>query len=229
MKSSRKWLAQELSAFAASLPAGCRVLDAGAGDQRYKGLFAGHIYEAADFEQVDKPYAKSTYVCDLTSIPVPDATYDAIVFTQVMEHLSEPGEVLKEFHRIGKNGCRIFYSAPLCSDEHEVPYDFYRYTQFGVRHLFSKAGFEVQDVHGMEGCASTAAYHLKRMLSNIPRSPKALGGTLHAWAVVGLIAALRPLLKLLTRQLEASDSEFRYTKAGFPLNYIAIARKVDPT
>ena len=93
----------------------------------------------------------------------------------------------------------------------------------------TKAGFEVQDVHGMEGCASTAAYHLKRMLHDIPRAPKVLGGTLHAWAVVGLIAILRPPLKLLTRQLEASDSEFRYTKAGFPLNYIAIARKVDPT
>ncbi|WP_051228708.1 class I SAM-dependent methyltransferase [Pleomorphomonas oryzae] len=228
MKSSRKWLAHELAAFAASLPPDSRVLDAGAGDQRYKGLFERHTYEAADFEQVDKPYAKSTYVCDLTAIPVPDATYDAIVFTQVMEHLREPGDVLREFHRIGKEGCRIFYSAPLCSDEHEVPYDFYRYTQFGVRYLLAKAGFEVLDLHGMEGFACTAAYHLKRMLNNIPRSPKALGGTRHAWIVVTLITVLRPLLRLLTRQLEASDSEFRYTKAGFPLNYIAIARKAGP-
>jgi SAM-dependent methyltransferase len=225
VKSSRKWLAHELAAFAASLPPGSRVLDAGSGDQRYKGLFAAHIYEAADFEQVDKPYAKSTYVCDLTAIPVPDATYDAIVFTQVMEHISEPALVLKELHRIAKDGCRLLYSAPFCSEEHEIPYDFHRYTQFGVRHLFTKAGFEVEDVRWLEGFGSTASYQLKRIYHGLPRSPKALGGGFHAWAVVLLLIPLKPILKFLTRSLERADMNLRYTDAGYPLNYVATIRK----
>lgn len=228
MKSSRKWLAQELALFAASLPPGSRVLDAGSGDQRYKELFANHVYESADFEQVDKQYSKSTYVCDLASIPVPDATYDAIVFTQVMEHLNEPVDVLRELNRVGKDSCRFFYSGPLCADEHEIPYDFYRYTQFGIRHLFAKTGFEIDDLHWMEGFASTASYHLRKIRKGIPLSPKALGGGFQAWVVVILMILLRPGIQLLGRQMEKCDAEFRYVEGGYPLNYIAIAHKKTP-
>lgn len=225
MKSSRKWLALELAAFAASLPPGSRVLDAGSGDQRYKQLFERQIYESADFEQVDKPYAKSTYVCDLATIPVPDQTYDAIVFTQVMEHLSEPSAVLKELHRIGKEGCRLFYSAPFCAEEHEIPYDFFRYTQFGVRHLFTKAGFEIEEIRQLEGFASTAADHLRKIRKYLPRSPSALGGSFHAWLVIILMIILKPGLQLLTRHMDRCDADFRFVGSGYPLNYMAIARK----
>lgn len=230
MKSTRKWLAHELGQFAASLPPGSRVLDAGSGDQRYKRLFAAHLYESADFEQVNKLYAKSTYVCDLASIPVADATYDAIVFTQVMEHLKDPSLVLRELHRVAKDGCQLFYSAPLCAEEHEIPYDFYRYTQFGIRHLFTQAGFQVEEIRWLEGFAATASYHLRRIHRGIPRSPAALGGGFHAWAVVLLSFPLKPMLQLLTRSLEKTDMNLRYTGAGNPLNYVASIRKApDPT
>lgn len=225
MKSTRKWLAHELAQFAASLPLGSRVLDAGSGDQRYKQLFAGHIYESADFERVDKPYAKSTYVCDLASIPAADATYDAIVFTQVMEHLSEAALVLRELHRIAKDGCHVFYSAPLCAEEHEIPYDFYRYTQFGIRHLFTQAGFQVEEIRWLEGFAAAASCHLRQIYRGIPQSPTALSGGFHAWAVVLLSFPLKPVLHLFTRSLEKSDMNLRYTGAGNPLNYVASVRK----
>ena len=225
MKSSRKWLTRELTQFAASLPPGSRVLDAGSGDQRYKPLFAVHIYESADFEQVDKPYAKSTYVCDLAAIPVDDATYDAIVFTQVMEHLSEPALVLRELHRVGKPGCRLFYSAPFYASEHEIPYDFYRYTQFGVRQLFNKSGFSIEDLHWMEGFAATVSDQLRRIRRSLPNSPKALGGGVHAWLSIILFIMLKPILRIWEICLGKADERFRFTGAGHPLNYIAVARK----
>jgi hypothetical protein len=53
--SSRTWLERENRSFAESLPSGALVLDAGAGDQPYRSLFAHCVYEAADFEKVDKP------------------------------------------------------------------------------------------------------------------------------------------------------------------------------
>src|SRR6185312_10746080 len=76
--SSRTWLFRENKKFATGLPAGSIVLDAGAGDQPYKSLLSHCIYEACDFEKVDKPYAKSTYVCDLSAIPVEDCRFDAV-------------------------------------------------------------------------------------------------------------------------------------------------------
>lgn len=128
------------------------------------------------------------------AIPVPDATYDAIVFTQVMEHLSEPALVLKEFHRVA-DGCRLFYSAPLCAEEHEVPYDFYRYTQFGIRHLFTKAGFEVDEIRWLEGSPPPPPISSGEYIAASPGPPEALGGGFNAWAVVVMIVVLKPLLR----------------------------------
>ena len=76
------------------------MLDAGAGEQLHRDLFSHRAYEAADFEKVDKPYAKSTYVCDLASIPVEDATFEGIICNQVLEYVPDPAAVLQEFERV---------------------------------------------------------------------------------------------------------------------------------
>src|SRR3954471_22930799 len=62
---SRWRLRSENAAFAADVPAGAYVLDAGAGEAPYRALFDHAHYESADFEQVAKPYGVNTYVCDL--------------------------------------------------------------------------------------------------------------------------------------------------------------------
>lgn len=112
------------------MPAGALVLDAGAGTAPYAELFSHARYESADFEKLEKEYA-STYVCDLGAIPVEDARYDAVVFNQVMEHLPEPARVLAELGRVIKPGGRMIYTGPFFYEEHEGPYDFYRYTRSG--------------------------------------------------------------------------------------------------
>jgi len=76
------------------------VLDAGAGEQPYRHHFLHCRYEAADFEAVKKRYATSTYVCDLARIPVEDGRFDAVVFSQVMEHLPDPIAALREIRRV---------------------------------------------------------------------------------------------------------------------------------
>jgi len=146
LNSPRIWMDREIESFGKSLPEGSLVLDAGAGKQAYRGKFAHCRYEAADFEKVDKTYAKSTYVCDIKAIPVEDGRFDAILFTQVMEHLPDPQAAAREFHRVLKPGGRILYTGPFWYEEHEQPYDFYRYTQFGVRQVFGQAGLEVVDL-----------------------------------------------------------------------------------
>src|SRR5262245_5762976 len=92
--SSREYLRRYNQAFGADTKPDMFVLDAGAGEQPYRAFFGDCQYESADFEMVDKPYAKSTYVCDLAEIPVEDARFDRIVFNQVLEHVSEPRKVL---------------------------------------------------------------------------------------------------------------------------------------
>lgn len=225
MNSSRVWLRRELSEFADSLPDNALVLDAGAGNQMYRDLFNRQRYESADFEQVDKEYAASTYVCDLREIPVEAERYDAVIFTQVMEHLPEPAATLRELHRVMKDGAVLFYSGPLYYEEHELPFDFYRYTQFGLRHLFSSAGFETGEVRWLEGYMGTMAHQMRMIRRSVPLSPAKIGGGIGAWMLVGLMLLLNPFLKLAQVLAQRCDARHRYTAAGHPKNYVLTARK----
>ena len=223
--SSRERLWQENAAFAATVSAGALVLDAGAGTAPYKSLFAHARYESADFEQVNKAYAHQTYTCDLSAIPVEDNRFDAVIFNQVMEHLPEPRAVLCELHRVLKPGSRLIYSAPLFYEEHEKPHDFYRYTQFGVRYLFAQAKFEIERLDWLEGYFGTLGYQWGTAAQALPRRRQDYGG-----GVVGLFAAsaavvLRPVLAGLSAAMHRLEMRHKLTSAGYPKNYIVIARK----
>jgi SAM-dependent methyltransferase len=161
----RSWLAER----AATTPAGARVLDAGAGEAPYRDLFAHTTYESADFEQVEgKRYAESTYVCDLSSIPVDGDRFDAIICSQVLEHVPNPETVLREFHRVVKPGGEVWLSAPLFYEEHEQPFDFYRYTQFAWKRYCDLIGFELLSIERLEGFDATVSYQLKTAAIQLP-------------------------------------------------------------
>lgn len=226
MNSSRIWLDRELSAFAGKLREGALVLDAGAGNKIYARKFSRQTYESADFEQVDKKYgAETTYVCDLRQIPVPNSHYDAIVCTQVMEHLPEPLAVLQEFHRILKPGGIIFWSAPLWFEEHEQPYDFYRYTQFGMKYLFAASHLEILEMRWLDGYMGSVAHQFRLMKRNLPRSPRGYGGGPIGLLTFMAFMLLWPLLPVLRLAAAYADSKVRFTAKGLPINYLAILTK----
>lgn len=222
---SRIWLPRELEEFAASLPDNSLVLDAGAGSQIYASIFARQSYESADFEQVDKYYKPSTYVCDLSKIPVEDNRFDAVVFTQVLEHLPEPQVVLAELNRVLKPGGRMFLSAPLFYQEHEQPYDFYRYTQFGLKYMLERNGFKILEMRWLEGYMATVSHQLRYMMRNVPRSPKAYGGGIMGGLYCLAFLGFSVLARLMASVARASDVRHRVTSRGMPLNYLVFVEK----
>lgn len=223
--SSRTWLGREVKAFSAGVPPGSVVLDAGGGEQPYRRFFLHCQYEAADFELVDKPYAKSTYVCDLASIPVEEGRFDAIIFNQVMEHLPEPLTVLRELNRVLKPGGRMMATAPLFYEEHETPYDFYRYTQFAWRYLLEKAGFQIESLEWMEGYFGTVAYQLETASKYLPVSPRRVAPGMTGWMCLPLIMLSRVTFRGLALVFSRLDESHRFVQSGFPKNYILVARK----
>jgi SAM-dependent methyltransferase len=211
--------------FAATVRPGALVLDAGAGTAPYRSLFEHARYETADFEKLEKEYHPSTYVCDLASIPVEDGRFDHVVFNQVLEHVPEPAAVLSELHRVLKPGGTMICSCPLFYEEHERPYDFYRYTQFGLRYLFEKTGFEVERLEWLEGYFGTLAHQLHRASRYLPLKPSRYSGGLGGWLALPMLAALKLTLPLIAGVLYRLDVSHKYTERGLPKNYVAFVRK----
>jgi SAM-dependent methyltransferase len=204
LNSSRVYLDRFVRAAASSVPAGALVLDAGAGGGPYREHFAAHSYESTDFEKAAKEYQSNTYVCDLTAVPVADDRFDLVLLTQVLEHLPEPLTALKEMYRITKPGCKIWASTPLFYEEHEQPYDFFRYTQFSLRRLFGEAGFSDVKIEWLEGYWGTVSYELQVAARSIGR----------------------PFGRILTTAGNAfarADLRRKRTDIGHPKNYTIVA------
>lgn len=141
-----EWVAQQASL----LPAGSRVLDVGAGVGQYRPLFAHCDYRTQDFAQEPSTmgkYTKLDYECDITSIPVADGAFDAVLCAEVLEHVPEPIAAVKEIARILRPGGRFLITAPLASLLHQEPFHFYGgYTPHWYRKFLTEAGFRVDRI-----------------------------------------------------------------------------------
>jgi SAM-dependent methyltransferase len=118
------------------IPENSRILDAGAGTQQYR-RFCNHLnYVSQDFGEYDGKgddvalhpgdfdYGKLDIVSDIAAIPEPDASFDAVMCTEVFEHLPDPVKAVEEFSRLLKPGGHLVLTAPFCSLTHFAPYHF---------------------------------------------------------------------------------------------------------
>jgi SAM-dependent methyltransferase len=138
-----------VKAQAESLAAGSWVLDAGAGASKYRPYFSHCRYETQDFCEYQGDLVKYLkaidYVSDITAIPLPDHQLDAILCTEVLEHVPDPMAVLREFSRLLKGGGKLFLTAPMLSFLHMEPYHYYGgFTLFWYKHWLPQFGFNIE-------------------------------------------------------------------------------------
>lgn len=122
------------------------VLDFGCGSKPYESLFVNaNSYVGVDIEVSGHNHkdSKVDYFYDGKKLPFDDASFDAIVSFEVFEHVFNIEEVLVEIHRVLKPNGQLLISIPFAWGEHEIPYDFARYTSFGITHILDKNNFEV--------------------------------------------------------------------------------------
>lgn len=158
------------------IPPGSRLLDAGAGEQRFRPACAHLKYVAQDFGEYDGrgdgsalqtrrwDQTRLDIVSDITAIPQPDGSFDAVLCTEVFEHLPDPLAALREFARLLKAGGQLILTAPFCSLTHMAPYHFAsgfnRY--FYATHLPAN-GFEVLGIQENGNFFEFLAQELRRL------------------------------------------------------------------
>jgi SAM-dependent methyltransferase len=226
MNSSRVYLERFLQHAAQQLPSGSRVLDAGAGDCRYAHLFRHTNYIAVDFAKVAKQYGQLDVIADLVKLPFPEGSFDAIICTQVLEHLPQPQVALAEMYRLLRSGGTLWLTAPLYYEEHEIPFDFYRYTRFGLSHLLSEAGFHITSLNELEGYWGTLAYQWRSAARQLPWIfPPPYGSLPTRFLSLPFLITMKLLLAIASALATQLDIQYYDTSRWHCKNYKVVACK----
>ena len=191
------------------------VYDLGCGTQPYKIDILVH---ADEYVGVDWSQTPHTLVADVVAdlnepLPVESGAADAVVSFQVMEHVRKPDFMLKEAHRILKDGGSIIMMVPFQWWVHEAPYDYFRYTPYGLHYLFEEAGFEHIEITPTSGVMVVLIMKVNYFSVRFIRGPAWLRWLIRFaltpfWFV---LQALAPWLDRLDRDKELEASGFSIT------------------
>lgn len=211
-----EWVAN----IAKGIPAGALVLDAGAGECQYKPLFAHANYKAQDFaayegsreglQQEDWSYGELDYICDIKNIPVGSESFDVVLCTEVLEHLPDPINAIKELSRVLKSGGMIILSAPLGCGLHQQPHHYYGgFTPWFYKYCFEEFGIETIEITPLGGLlqhVSQECHRVGEVLQNdaLPSSAEC--------------AVITPLIEDFPRILASLDAQ--YFIPDFTIGYV---------
>jgi SAM-dependent methyltransferase len=189
-----------------TLAPGTMLLDAGSGEGQYRQWFGHTRYVGIDMAVGDQAwnYRNLDIVGDLAHLPLVQGQFDAVLCTQVLEHVPEPSRVLAELHRVLKPGARLYLSAPQSWHQHQKPHDYYRFTSYGLRFLLGQAGFRIEQMRPMGGYFWFLAFQLQNL--NYWLFPRGMRGRRWTWplrALNGLV--LQFLASLFLYYLDPLD------------------------
>ncbi len=123
-----------------------KLLDLGCGEKPYR-LIYDDVCESSIGMDVETCKHEQKYVDVFASadqIPCEDASFDAVLCTNVLEHVANAGKAFQEISRVLKMEGYLIVAVPFLYPVHEAPYDYYRYTKYGIEHQLKKNGFIIK-------------------------------------------------------------------------------------
>ena len=147
------WIRKKLS----QIPEGESILDAGAGELKWKPACSHLVYTSQDFCQYTGAENSSAglqhenwdtsgvdIVSDIISIPVEDGAFENVLCSEVLEHVPDPIKAVAELSRVLKIGGKLILTAPFCSLTHFAPYHFSTgFNIYWYRESLTALGFEI--------------------------------------------------------------------------------------
>jgi SAM-dependent methyltransferase len=128
---------------------GSALLDVGCGEKPFFKIYSELGYEGIGVDVPFSPHKKTSVdvFASAQFLPFKDCSFDVILCSEVLEHLPEPADFLAEARRVLRENGVLILTTPFLVAEHEIPYDFYRYTRYGLQSMLEKQLF---DIHRIE-------------------------------------------------------------------------------
>ena len=176
------------------------VLDFGCGGSPYRALFPNARYVRADLQGTEDV---DCVIDHNHRVNLPDESFDLILSTQVVEHVSDPDIYFDECHRLLRTGGQLVLSSHGIFEDHGCPFDFHRWTADGIATDLRAEGFDV--IHSVKITTGPRAilFLLDRLCPQLPR--RTVAG-LALWTLMKLMSVNR---RRFHRQIDAFLKDHR--------------------
>jgi SAM-dependent methyltransferase len=190
------------------------LLDFGCGNRPYEEFFQGKIerYIGVDVVQ-NESGTVDEIVAPGQHLPFSDSSIDTVLSTQTLEHVAEPRWYLGEVARVLRPGGHLILTCPGTYMLHEEPHDYFRFTEYGLRHLLTSSGLDMVTL--------TTAGGAWRVVGQTLVNHKAFG---RAWRIP-VLSDLAYYCTLFCVNLSCGILDSLNTNRKEPANYMLVAKK----
>ena len=127
---TNKMTRERLARFVARCASDAKTLDIGCGGAPYAKYFPNRVgFDHAAGPDVD-------VVGDAHHLPFQDGEFERILCTEVLEHLLDPAKAIAEMRRVLQPGGMLILTTGFVFPLHDAPHDYWRFTRYGLEHLF---------------------------------------------------------------------------------------------
>lgn len=147
-----------------------RLLDIGCADAALRERIAAHChYVSLDYPLTGKGLyeARPDVFGDAAALPFASNVFDRVALLDVLEHLKEPRQSLREIARVLRIGGELLVNVPCLYPLHDEPHDYQRPTEHGLRHWLTQAGLHVDRIEARGAPAETVALLLNLVMARI--------------------------------------------------------------
>ncbi len=201
---------------------GTNVLDIGCSDQRIKRFLGAEVeYIGLDYYSTATEWyhTQPTIYGDAHALPFGERQFESVFLLDVLEHLARPETCMQEIRRVLKDGGTLFLKVPFLYPIHDAPFDFHRWTRFGLTQLAMRNGFQVALEHHIGTPIETAA-----LLTNIAWS-KAILRWMHAKNPLLILGIFLPFAVVATNLVSTLLSRLSSADDMMPHGYLFVFRK----
>ncbi|HTY54600.1 MAG TPA: class I SAM-dependent methyltransferase [Candidatus Binataceae bacterium] len=188
------------------------VLDIGAGERGYGELFKGRHRRFVTFDIAMQ--TRPNVIGSALALPFRAGSFETVISTQTLEHLTDPMLALVEMRRMLRAGGHLLLSAPQTWPLHLVPHDYYRFTRFGLELMLARAGFSIERIEPCGGAIATVGQYLALGVFHLGTHARH-SRTRHFWR-----RGVLPLINRISLRLE----RWRPMTEQSVLNWIVLAR-----